>query len=166
MVLRGFLKIIVLKALAESPKSGYSLMKFVEQKIGHKPSPGSIYPILDFFLNDGVIDLKVVGRSKIYSLTLKGKKNLELIEDKREECINGFSESLNLFSTLTGEDLSFHKDMVENMHNCEVPFKDVNPELDNFRNQLFKLLKSGVLKKKSGKVKRILSVACKELKSL
>ena len=46
-MLRGFLRIVVLKALAESPKSGYALMKYIEERIGSKPSSGSMYPLLD-----------------------------------------------------------------------------------------------------------------------
>jgi len=160
------LKLIVLKALAEGPKSGYSLMKYVEKKVGHKPSSGSIYPLLESFLKDDIISLKSSGRSNLYSLTEKGRENLKLIESKREECINNFSESLNLFSTITGEDLSMHKDLIESLHKDEVPFKELNPELDNFRNQLLRMLKNDVLKHKSHKIKRILAHASRELKAV
>ena len=58
-MLRGFLKIVVLKALAESPKSGYSLMKFIEERVGSKPSSGSMYPLLDSLKTEGLVEAKV-----------------------------------------------------------------------------------------------------------
>jgi DNA-binding PadR family transcriptional regulator len=43
-MIRGHLRFLALNALAKKDMSGYELMKFFEQAIGKKPSPGSIYP--------------------------------------------------------------------------------------------------------------------------
>lgn len=47
---KGFLKMIVLKIISERPIHGYDIINEIESKtMGHwVPSPGSIYPALDF----------------------------------------------------------------------------------------------------------------------
>ena len=165
-MLRGFLKIVVLKALAKDSKSGYSLMKFVEERIGSKPSPGSMYPLLDNLKKEGLVNVKGVGRSKEYSLTVDGKHKLEAVEEKRNECLNNFLQGMKMLSAMTGEDMSFPMAMVESMKKGVFPFREINPEWDNVRNELFMLMRQGKLKEKSAKVRKILSSAYKELKAV
>jgi DNA-binding PadR family transcriptional regulator len=165
-MLRGFLKVVVLKALAESPKSGYALMKYIEEKVGSKPSPGSMYPLLDNLAKEHLIEGKGVGRTKEYKLTVDGKHTIESMVEKRNECLKSMLEGMKMMSALTGEDMSFPMAMVESIKKGEFPFKEVNPEWDNMRNQMFVMWKTGVLKIKAPKVRKILSAAYKELKSV
>jgi formylmethanofuran dehydrogenase subunit E len=165
-MLRGFLRIVVLKALGDGAKSGYSLMKFVEEKVGSKPSPGSMYPLLEALSKEGLVDVKGVGRTKEYKLTVEGRHKLENIEEKRNECLQSMVDGMKMMSALTGEDMHFPMAMVESIRKGEMPFKEVNPEWDNLRSQMFVMWKSGALKQKSSKVKKILSSAFKELKSV
>jgi DNA-binding PadR family transcriptional regulator len=165
-MLRGFLKIVVLKALAESPKSGYALMKFVEARIGTKPSPGSMYPLLEKLKDEGLVTAKGVGRSKEYKLTVQGKHKLHAIEEKRTECLTNFLDGMKMLQALTGEDMTFPMAMVDSMRRGVFPFKDINPEWDNVRNQLFMLMKQDKLKQKSAKVRKILAKTQKELKTV
>lgn len=164
-MIRGFLNILVLKALAESPKSGYLLMKFVEERVGVKPSPGSIYPLLEQMEKYKLIQIKKSGRAKEYKLTNEGNKKLSLIEQKRCECLCNFTEGMKVLSALTGEDMSYPLAMVQNMHKGMLPFKEINPEWDEFRNKLFLLMQKGELKQKAAKIRKILSRANKELKA-
>ncbi len=164
-MIRGFLKIVVLKALAEGPKSGYSLMKFVEEKTGSKPSSGSMYPLLDVLKKENLVSVKGVGRTNEYSLTAEGRQKLHAIEAKRAEFTNSFVEGMKVLSAMTGENMSFPLEMAESMKKGEVPFKELNPEMDAFRDCLFVLLKQGKLKEKAPKIKRIFAAALRELKS-
>ena len=163
-MLRGFLRIVVLKALAESPKSGYSLMKHIEEKVGVKPSSGSIYPLLTKLKKEGLVEVKGVGRKKEYKITITGKHNLHQIEEKRTECLTNFLEGMKMIQALTGENMTFPMAMVENMKKGVFPFKEVNPEWDNVRNDLFMMMKHHSLKKNAVKVKKILATTHKELK--
>lgn len=165
-MLRGFLNIVVLKALAQGPKSGYALMKYIKEKIGSKPSPGSMYPLLNHLTKNGVIECKGVGRTKEYKLTMQGKHKLEAVEEKRNECMCNVLESMKMISALTNENISFPLAIVESVKKGEFPFKEVNPEWDTLRNQMFIMWKNGALKQKAQKVRRILTTAMKELKSL
>jgi len=165
-MLRGFLKIVVLKALADGPKSGYSLMKFVMERVGSKPSPGSMYPLLDNLKKEGLVDVKGVGRAKEYKLTVEGKHKLHAIDEKRNECLSNFIEGMKMLSALTGEDMSFPMAMVESMRKGVFPFKEINPEWDNVRNEVFMLMRQGKLKEKAPRVRKILAAAFKELKAV
>ena len=42
----ALLKLFILKKIANTPSTGYSIMKACEEKLGYKPSSGSIYPLL------------------------------------------------------------------------------------------------------------------------
>ena len=165
-MIRGFLKIVVLKALAEGPKSGYSLMKFVEEKTGSKPSPGSMYPLLDVLKNESLVSVKSVGRTNEFSLTAEGKQKLHAIEAKRAEFTNSFVEGMKVLSAMTGENMSVPAGVVESLRKGEVPFKELNPEMASFHSEMHKLFRKGLVKEKASRIKRILADAVRELRSV
>lgn len=138
-------------------------MKYVEERVGTKPSPGSMYPLLDKLRNEGLLQVKGVGRAKEYKLTIDGKHKLHAIEEKRTECLTNFLDGMKMIQTLTGEDMTFPMAMVESMRKGVFPFKDINPEWDNLRNNLFMMMKQGKLKKNASKVRKILAKAQKEM---
>ncbi len=53
----GFLKLAILRLLAERPMHGYEIMKEIERitESDWKPSPGSIYPALKELADYGMI---------------------------------------------------------------------------------------------------------------
>jgi len=163
-MIRGFLKIVVLKALGKAPQSGYSLMKFVQEKVGVKPSPGSMYPLLENLQDEELVDVKGVGRRKEYRLTNQGRKQLSMIEEKREECLSKLVEGMKMMSALTGEDMSFPLAMVEKLRKGILPFKEINPEWDTLRNALFSMMKNNTLKKNSKRIRKALARANKEVR--
>jgi DNA-binding PadR family transcriptional regulator len=165
-MLRGFLNVVVLKALAEGPKSGYALMKYVQERVGVKPSPGSMYPLLDNLKADGLVTVAGDGRSKEYRLTPRGRKDLQLIEQKRNECLTNFLEGMKMLSALTGEDMKFPMAMVESLRKGTFPFREINPEWDDVRNEVFQMMRQGTLKEKAPKVRKILAAAYRGLKSV
>jgi formylmethanofuran dehydrogenase subunit E len=163
-MIRGHLKVLCLKALGEGEKSGYGLMKYIEEHMGHKPSSGSIYPLLEQLKNDGLLALRVEGRKKVYSLTNKGKKVELEIEGKRDEMLAKFQEGFKVISALTGEDMSACEHIMEHVKKGEMPFKEYNPELHRFRMLLFKLHANASKNKKQ--VKKILADATQKLRKL
>lgn len=165
-MIRGFLNVLVLKELDESAKSGYELMKQIEERIGTKPSPGSIYPLLEELRKSRLVAFKGDGRSKEYHLTAEGKKRLKTIDEKREECLSGFIGGMKMLSAMTGEDMAFPMAMVDSMRKGVYPFKEINPEWDNIRDELFIMMRKNALGKNSKQVRKILGNALKEMKSL
>jgi len=165
-MIRGYLNILTLKAVAEGPKTGYQLMKYVQGHIGSKPSPGSIYPLLEQLKTQELITVKGVGRTNEYKITLTGKQKLTQIEQKRTEALTSFLEGMKMISALTGENLEFPMAMVEHLRKGHLPFKEINPEWDLLRTKLFTLMTSGNLKKHAAHIKKTLARANKEIEHL
>lgn len=164
-MIRGHLRILCLKALEEGDKSGYGLMKYIEEKIGNKPSSGSIYPILDHLKEEGIVGVKEEGRKKIYKLTKKGKQQAKCLEEKRKEILEKFSEGLRMLSAITGENMCIFEEMFKHLKTGEHPLKHLNPEYDKFR--LVALKKFGTQdKEKQKEIRKIIGEAAKKLRKV
>lgn len=84
---KGFLKIILLKIIKDKPTHGYDIIHSV-QEISHgnwKPSPGSVYPALEYLESKGYITSEEVERKKVYTITPKGEMAVERMNEKRKE---------------------------------------------------------------------------------
>jgi DNA-binding PadR family transcriptional regulator len=93
--MKGFLTFIVLWMLRGEPKTGTELADELEERKGHRPSPGTIYPVLKMMTERGLLS---VDDDKRYSLTDEGRAELERsldhfftmffdVDDMREACI-------------------------------------------------------------------------------
>ncbi len=84
---RGLFKYIILYVLAEEPLHGYAIMKKIRKLFGnaYTPSPGVLYPTLQFLEEMELIRSVVKGRRKIYEITESGRKLLEEHRGEVEE---------------------------------------------------------------------------------
>ncbi len=82
------LKFLILRLLEEGPKSGYEIIKDVENLLGSS-YPGSIYPLLRWWEERGFIEKK-----DKYYLTTKGKEFLEELEKRRNEYVERVKRDL------------------------------------------------------------------------
>lgn len=93
-MMKGFLSFIVMWSVRKEPKTGMEIAKELEERRGHMPSPGTIYPVLKMMVMRGFLKMD---RDKRYSLTEIGKEELERsldlffsmffdIEEMKEEC--------------------------------------------------------------------------------
>ncbi len=73
--MKGFLSFLILWELREGKKSGSQLADSLEQRKGTRPSPGTIYPALKDLTSKGLIE---PDKTKAYSLTQKGRKELDI----------------------------------------------------------------------------------------
>jgi DNA-binding PadR family transcriptional regulator len=102
---KGFLRYRVLQKLRERPMSGAELTSVIEEETAGrwKPKPGSIYPLLNSLLKDGLTQeiSPADGKTRRYELTAKGLQFLETeIESSgelREKFKQGFSPFPGLF---------------------------------------------------------------------
>jgi DNA-binding PadR family transcriptional regulator len=74
-VRRGDVRDLLLAALLEGPAHGYELMDRLEQRsFGRwRPSPGSVYPLLQLFEDHGLVEAQTVDGRKVFQLTDAGR---------------------------------------------------------------------------------------------
>ena len=92
--MKGFLSFLILWLLSDKKLTGAELALELQKRKGSKPSPGTIYPVLKDLKNKGLL---TIDKHKRYSLTKKGKQELETnihsfletfwdIDDMRNHC--------------------------------------------------------------------------------
>ena len=81
--MKGFLIFIVLKLISKNQMSGDAIRKELAKRRGSKPSPGTIYPVLKSLSKSGFLrEIKDGGKTKMYKLTKKGRKEVKLATRK------------------------------------------------------------------------------------
>nr|WP_062342067.1 PadR family transcriptional regulator [Herbidospora sakaeratensis] len=87
----GRLRLYLLKLLEESPRHGYEVIRLLQDRfLGvYSPSPGTIYPRLARLEEEGLVTHEVVDGKKVFTLTDKGREELnarldELADLERE----------------------------------------------------------------------------------
>ena len=76
---RGDARYILLDALRDGPKHGYEIIKTLEERSGGRyvPSPGTVYPTLQFLEDQGLVRATEEADRRIYQLTDAGGAELE-----------------------------------------------------------------------------------------
>ena len=84
----------LLKLLEESPRHGYEVIRLLQDRfLGvYSPSPGTIYPRLARLESEGLVTHEVVKGKKVYSLTDKGREELERRMDELAELFTADAE--------------------------------------------------------------------------
>ncbi len=72
-MLKGLLKMSMLKIISENKATGYQIIKKVNQLTGEKPSTGSIYPLLKSMEGKGWITGTTANGKTTYEITQPGK---------------------------------------------------------------------------------------------
>src|SRR3989338_5291423 len=164
-MMRGYLRLIVMKTLLNKELSGYDLIKQIELNTGTwKPSFGSIYPLLERLLKEKLVQVKEQGRRKIYSLTAEGRKHLAIIDKSKNMMVDRLIETWNAFGKITDKrEMSFMLEIFNSLRKGQLPFKELNPELNEFRATVFELYSEG---KDRRKIKLAIKAAVKKLKAV
>lgn len=76
---RGLLRYIILDILKDGPRHGYEVIKQLEEKTGgqYAPSPGTLYPTLQYLDDLGLVRADQETERKTYHLTDAGRSELE-----------------------------------------------------------------------------------------
>ncbi len=76
---RGMVPDLLLAALLDGPAHGYELMDRLERFSGGnwRPSPGSIYPLLQMFEDKGLVESHETEGRRVFSLTTAGREQAE-----------------------------------------------------------------------------------------
>lgn len=95
----GDMKYVILNLLSEKPMHGYEVMKELEEHTHgcYKPSPGTVYPTLQWLEDEGLVSSEEVNGKKVYSVTDAGreflnehKTTVDAIFERVEETLDGF----------------------------------------------------------------------------
>ena len=72
---RGDAKVLVLDELQKKPMHGYEIAKGISETFGgiYEPSPGMIYPTLQYLEDIGYVTASQKNEKKVYSITKSGR---------------------------------------------------------------------------------------------
>ncbi len=81
---RGDVRAAVLVLLEEQPRNGYQLIQELAERSNDawRPSPGSIYPVLQQLEDEGLVQATADGTGRTYALTTAGRA---LVVEQREQ---------------------------------------------------------------------------------
>ena len=164
-MMAGYLRLIVMKTLSNRKLSGYDLIKQIEKDTGTwKPSFGSIYPLLEKLLKEKLVEVEVQGRKKLYFLTNEGKKYLGVINKSKNTLVDRLIATWNAFGKITDRrEVGFMLEIFNSLKKGQLPFKELNPELNQFRATIFELYSKGKDRKK---IKVVLRETVKKLRTI
>ena len=91
----GDMKYVILKLLRDKPRHGYEVMKELEDRFaGYSPSPGTVYPTLQWLEDEGLVAAKDVEGKKVYEITDAGRGFLEDHNDVVEDIFERVREAV------------------------------------------------------------------------
>jgi DNA-binding PadR family transcriptional regulator len=75
---KGDLKYVILDLIKDKPRHGYEIIRLLEERSHgfYTPSPGAVYPTLQFLEETGYVEAAQHDGKKIYSITDEGTKFL------------------------------------------------------------------------------------------
>lgn len=130
----GHLRPLVLLALAKAERSGYQLMQHLHRELGHKPSPGSIYPLLKQLHREGMVRIAEGARTKTYTLTAKGKGEVRGVTADHHGMLDRVRDTLKLYQHVAGKNVTSDlTEMFGRLRQGKAPFGLLTPEMVKLR---------------------------------
>jgi DNA-binding PadR family transcriptional regulator len=92
----GDMKYVILKLLRDKPRHGYEVMKELEERMHgcYSPSPGTVYPTLQWLEDEGLVVARDVEGKKVYEITDTGRAFLDEHKDTVEEIFDRIRETV------------------------------------------------------------------------
>jgi DNA-binding PadR family transcriptional regulator len=90
------MKYVILKLLQDKPRHGYEVMKELEDRMQgcYSPSPGTVYPTLQWLEDEGLVSAKDVAGKKVYEITDTGRQFLDEHRDLVDEIFDRVSDAV------------------------------------------------------------------------
>ena len=133
-MLKGLLKMSMLKIISENKATGYQIIKKVNQLTGEKPSTGSIYPLLKSMECKGWITGTTTNGKTTYEITQSGKVVMQAHSSMKEIYEQKLSGSISLV-----------QDTFNDMH---MKLTDNSPLVNQVVNEVSNLLAHGIAPEK------------------
>lgn len=92
----GDLKYVILEMLAERPMHGYEVMNALEEHTRgcYRPSPGSVYPTLQWLEDEGLVRVEETDGKKVYHVTDAGRSFLDEHRPQVDEIFDRVAETI------------------------------------------------------------------------
>ena len=92
----GDMKYVILKLLRDKPRHGYEIMKELEEQLHgcYSPSPGTVYPTLQWLEDEGLVIAREAGGKKVYELTDQGRTFLDEHRDVVDDIFERVQEAV------------------------------------------------------------------------
>jgi len=98
---KGNLKLLALKYLKEDDKlSGTEIIQKLEKTTGWKPSPGTLYPLLDNLEQKKLLKSEKQGRQRKFQITEKGEQRFEEFQKEQEKYWGQIIQSLKNYKEM------------------------------------------------------------------
>ena len=93
----GDMKYVILKLLRDKPMHGYEVMKALAEETSgcYKPSPGTVYPTLQWLEDEGLVKADDVAGKKVYSITDEGRAFLDQNKGTVEDIFSRVAEGID-----------------------------------------------------------------------
>ena len=136
----GHLRPLVLLTLAKGERSGYDLMRHLAEELGHKPSPGSIYPLLKQLHREGLVRIRTEGKAKHYTLTTKGKSAVGGFTENQHGMLDRIRDTLHLYQSVAGKSITSDlTEMFGRIRQGRPPFGPLTSEMIRLRTLALKV---------------------------
>lgn len=165
MEIKGHLKIIVLKLLYKEDLTGYGLINQIKDKTGFwKPSPGSIYPLMNELSKKGLVKVKQVKNQKVYSITLKGKKVFDRLKSEREKAIENIKHHLKILELIEDKkDIKSIMTFIDLFKQEDMMMKNNLPEIFELKDSI---ITASSKEKNIAEISKIIKEASKKIREL
>ena len=92
----GDMKYVILKLLRDKPRHGYEVMKELEERMHgcYSPSPGTVYPTLQWLEDEGLVISKDMEGKKVYEITDAGRTFLDEHKDVVEDIFERVTDAV------------------------------------------------------------------------
>jgi DNA-binding PadR family transcriptional regulator len=92
---RGDIRVLVLQVLSKQPMHGYEVVKEISGIFGglYSPSPGIVYPTLQWLEDEGHIAITEKSGKKVYKVTASGTKFYEENKGELEGLLKGWKQA-------------------------------------------------------------------------
>jgi DNA-binding PadR family transcriptional regulator len=93
----GEIRYVILKLLKEKPMHGYEVMKALTDETDgwYQPSPGTVYPTLQWLEDEGLVRGEQIDDKKVYSITEQGLAFLEENETTVEDIFDRIADTID-----------------------------------------------------------------------
>ena len=133
---RGFMEMHILRIL-DKPHYGYEIMKHIaEECVYWKPSPGSVYPMLQKLNDAGFIAEKPKGKRKIYILTKEGEERIKRFEQHKAEMRQKMMAMFRMIGAEHGRELWKGLDVFEKIRKDPAKLKKAMRLKEDFQRKL------------------------------